>query len=257
MREVLRAIDTGVGPSRWNVAVTAALIELHRAKCIPDTIRFHRYPRSVLVGRHRHLQEEVDIERCRKDGVEIARRLTGGGTVYMCPSILAWDIVTQRYALGDRLAEASMLIGSTMAAGLRRLGLAANFNASGDLEIDGRKIGGSCGSFEGRSTIMQGTILIDFDRDEMAGLLTGRSGKPLSRLASLSQCLGRVPSVEEVKGCLLAELAQAWRASISHEEFDSDELAVAERLLAGEVGSDQFVAGQTMESAAIPNLPWR
>ncbi len=48
----LRIIDTGVKPSRWNIAVTAALLELHRIGATPDTVRFHRYPRSVLIGRN-------------------------------------------------------------------------------------------------------------------------------------------------------------------------------------------------------------
>jgi lipoate---protein ligase len=254
----LRIIDTGVMPSRWNVAVTAALIELHRAEPLVDTIRFHRYPRSVLVGRHQDLEAEVDVERCRKDGVEIARRVTGGGTVYMSPSILAWDIVAERYRLGPGLTEVSLRIGSAVAAGLRRLGLAAKYNAPGDIEIDGRKICGSCGCFEGPTMVMQGTILIEFDRDEMAGLLKPRPGapKPVSRVTSLSSCLGRVPPIEEVQAGLLAELTDACPASITIEDLGAHELTLAEKLLAGELGSDEFAMGQTMDAAArTPKLP--
>src|SRR6202012_846681 len=166
----LRVIDTGVRPARWNVAVTAALTELHVAGHIPDTLRFHRYRRSVLVGRHQNLTQEIDVTYCRQTGVGIARRITGGGAVYMGPGILAWDIVAGRRQFGATLGNASLRIGGAVAAVLGRLGFAAALNDRG-VEIDGAKVCGFGGAFEGSTLVMQGSLLIDFDRNEMAAVL--------------------------------------------------------------------------------------
>ena len=105
----LRIIDTGVRPARWNIAMTQALAELHVQGEMPDTLRLHRYARSVLIGSSQHAADVVDIEGCARKGVEIARRVTGGGAVYMAPGVLAWDLVIARQS-GETLENVSAAI---------------------------------------------------------------------------------------------------------------------------------------------------
>ena len=250
MTRMLRVADTGVRPSRWNISMTAALAEMHRVGRIPDTIRFHRYPRSVLVGRQQSLAQEVDVVRCRQGGVEIARRVTGGGAVYMSPGILAWDVVAGRDRFGSTLAEVSSGISAIVAGGLCRLGVRAMTARPGDIEIGGQKVSGSGGAFEGRTIILQGSLLIDFDREEMASVLKARARglAPAARVASLADFLGRVPSIEEIKAAIMAELPGTWRASIVDGVLRSEELAIAEKLFAEEIGTDEFVNGQATEA---------
>jgi len=235
----LRIIDTGVKPARWNIAVTAALLELHRIGATPDTIRFHRYPRSVLIGRNQKLEQEVDVERCRRDGVEIARRVTGGGAVYMGPGVLAWDIVAGRARFGDSLDDVTRRINSTVAAGLAQLGCAAKLGAQGAVEIDGRKVSGSSGGFDGPTVIVQGTALIEFDQDEMTRLLKNRNAP----VTSLAECLGRTPPVEVVCAALLLGLNEVWDGPSVASDLRTDELALGDKLLADEIGTDAFVMG--------------
>jgi lipoate-protein ligase A len=247
----LRVIDTGLEPARWNIAVTAALLELHRAGDIADTFRFHRYPRSVLVGRHQNLAGAVDTERCRRSGVEIARRITGGGAVYMSPTILAWELVAARQQVGASLGDAASRVGAMIAGGLGRLGLPAQATITGGIEIDGQKVGGSSGSFDGPTLLMQGTILIDFDRDEMDRMLKvhANAAGPAPRVARLADFLGRVPSVEEVRTALLTEMSVAWRTPIVIADLGPEELALAEALLASEIGAEEFVTGEASSTA--------
>jgi lipoate-protein ligase A len=241
----LRIIDTGVKSARWNVAATAALLELHRIGATPDTIRFHRYPRSVLIGRHQKLEQEVDVERCRRDGVEIARRVTGGGAAYMSPGILAWDIVAGRARFGDSLEDVTLRVGAAVAAGLRRLGSAAKASARGAVEIEGRKVSESSGGFDGPTVIVQGTTLIDFDYDEMMRLLKARpdTTRPVAPVASLADCLGRAPPIEDVRTAIVAELNNIWDGASVTSDLRTDELAFADKLLADEIGGDEFVMG--------------
>jgi len=239
----LRIVDTGLKPARWNIAATAALMELHRVGATPETIRFHRYPRSVLIGRSQNLAQEIDVERCRRDGVEIARRVTGGGAVYMSPSILAWDIVTGRARFRGSVEEVARQINAAVAAGLWRLGCLAEVNAQGAVEIDGRKVSGSSGGFDGATMIMQGTILIDFDHDEMASLLKSRSNAAATPVTSLADRLGRAPPIAEVQAALLAELRDVWDGASVASALRADELVLANTLLAAEIGTDEFVMG--------------
>jgi len=118
----IRVIDTGRKPAHWNVAMTAALRELHRAGRIPDSVRFHRFPPSV----YRHL---------------------------------CWDIVAERDALAGRLGQIGELIGRGIANGLARMGLPARFQPRDQVVIGGRKIAASRCSFEGPTVVCHGHVL--------------------------------------------------------------------------------------------------
>ena len=77
----LRIIDTGLKPARWNVAMTAALVELHSKGGAGDLVRFHRYPPCVLIGATQKAERVADLEHCRRSGIDLVRRITGGGAV--------------------------------------------------------------------------------------------------------------------------------------------------------------------------------
>src|SRR5262245_26757291 len=107
MKHPLRIIETGLKPARWNVAMTAALTELHDGGRISDTVRFHRYPACVLLGCSQKAECAVDLPYCRREGIDIARRVTGGGAVFMSPQTLAWDVVVDRADCGGSIEAIS------------------------------------------------------------------------------------------------------------------------------------------------------
>lgn len=60
----LRVIrDEGFG-ARRNIALTAAMAELHGEGCMPDTLRIYRYPRAVLLGRNQETAAVIDLAEC-------------------------------------------------------------------------------------------------------------------------------------------------------------------------------------------------
>src|SRR5215470_15411634 len=156
----LRILDTGLAPARWNVAMTAALADLHASRRLGATVRLHRYPPCVLVGAGQDMQQAADLEHCRRAGVAVVRRVTGGGAVYLSPSVLAWDVVIDRAAGGGGLEAVTGKVCSGVATGLAQLGAKAGFRPPNDIEIGGRKVSGSAGYAVGHSAVLQGTILV-------------------------------------------------------------------------------------------------
>src|SRR5262245_35323431 len=102
----LRVLDTGLNPARWNVGMTAALAELHRTGRAEDTLRFYRSPPAMLLGRHQNLRRAVNVDRCARRHIEMTRRITGGGAMYVDPGILAFDLVVDRRNFGASLSNA-------------------------------------------------------------------------------------------------------------------------------------------------------
>ena len=166
MRAV-RVLDTGVRTGRENVAFDQALIEARNAGRVPETIRFLRFRPCALVGLHQMLSHEVRLEYCARHGIQVGRRITGGGGLYLDEGQLGWELALERRGLGGDLAGIAARLCAAAAAGLRRLGVAAQFRPRNDIEVDGRKISGTGGLVDGRTLFFQGTLLVDFDAPRM------------------------------------------------------------------------------------------
>jgi lipoate---protein ligase len=254
---LVRVIDTGLRSARWNIAFDQALIELHRDGRIPDTIRFLRFPRSALVGRHQALAREIHLDWCRANGVEIARRITGGGAIWFEPAHLGWELVLPRAAFGARLDEVTERICQAAAAGLRRLGLDAAFRPRNDIEVAGRKISGTGGFFDGGTLFYQGTVLCDLDVEAIAQALVlpveklGRRGLALlaERVTTVRRELGSVPDLESLKTALLAGLAQGLDLDPAPGALAPVETELADQLLREEIGTASFIEGPDLPAA--------
>jgi lipoate-protein ligase A len=239
-------------PARWNVAMTAALAELHAKGRSSDTVRFHRYPACVLLGRGQHAESAADLDYCRRHGIELARRVTGGGSVYMSPRMLAWDVVVDRRHFGGSLEAVTRRICAGVAAGLSQLelGAAARFRAPNDIEIGGRKVSGSSGYAEGHSAVLQGTVVVADDAAVMARALRIPETALREKVTSLEEALGRAPSIAILASCLARSIAGALaREPLSGQPGD-EETALCEALLAQEIGTEAFVSGTPAGAAA-------
>jgi len=242
MTSALRILDTGLAPARWNVAMTAALVRRHCDGEAPDTVRFHRYPACVLIGNGQRLADAVDLAYCRRRGIETARRVTGGGAVFMSPGMLAWDVVLDRRQAGG-LGGLTRHICEAVAAGLAQLGAATRFELPNAVQINGSKISGSSGYVEGRSAVLQGTVLIEDDATEMAAALGLAEADLRRQVSCLAASLGATPSIADVQAALVASLAQSLQGRPEYAEADQAERTLATRMLEGEIGTDDYVMG--------------
>jgi lipoate-protein ligase A len=250
----LRVIDTGLRPPRWNIAMTAALAELRNAGEISDTLRFQRFQPCVLVGRNQNIHHEARLDRCRERGVALARRVTGGGAVYMDAGILSWEIVAERRRFGADLAAAAEKICTAVAGGLVCLGVPARFCPPNAIEAEGRKISGASGYFEGATLVHEGTVLVDFDLRDMADVIRppdAKEGAAIAhRVTSLAAILGRAPAIEDLQRALAASISNRFGFRIERESPSAREFALAEELHAAEFGTDRFVFGEGPQQIA-------
>ena len=261
MATPFRVIDTGLRDGRANIAFDQALIEARRERLIGDTIRFLRFRPTALIGRHQALGREIDLDYCRHNGIGVARRITGGGAIYFDERQLGWELVFDRrtLALGDLSATAAQLC-EAAAEGLRRLGVDARFRPRNDIEVEGRKLCGTGGLFDGDVLFYQGTLLIDIDSAAMVAALRIPQAKlakrgldsAAQRVVTLKALLGeRLPTLVEIQEALLAGFANRLGIAPSWDAVSEKEEALARRLHAEEIGTDEFVA----EIDAAPDDP--
>jgi lipoate-protein ligase A len=246
-----RVIDTGLRGGRANIAFDQAVIAARSEGRIADTIRFLRFRPSALIGMHQILRHEVRVDYCRSRGIEIGRRITGGGGLYLDEGQIGWELVFDRATLGFRdLDEAARRICEAAACGLNKLGIPARYRPRNDIEVEGRKIGGTGGFVDGNTLFYQGTLLIDFDPAEMIAVLK----VPIEKLAKreLSSARQRVVSMRELMGERLPDLDTIYRGLLDgfaeglgiRPEWGAVsrfEEALADRLYREEFGTDAFV----------------
>lgn len=251
MAASFRVIDTGVREGRRQIAFDQALIDAHQAGAIPDTIRFLRFPPTALVGRHQALAREVNLDYCRAHGIGVARRITGGGAIYFDEGQLGWELVLHRTTLGiGSLAELTRSICEAAAAGLSRLGIEARYRPRNDIEVDGRKLSGTGGFFEGDTLFFQGTVLVDMNPADMLAALNVPQAKlarraldsAAQRVVTLKGLLGAAPSLQSVREALLAGFAERLGIAAVPGSVTDLEESLAARHYDEEIGTDAFVA---------------
>jgi lipoate-protein ligase A len=248
---IFRVIDTGIRDGRRQIAFDQALIDAHKAGRIPDTIRFLRFPPTALIGRHQALSREIRLDHCRAHGIGVVRRITGGGALYFDEGQLGWELVFDRATLGiGSLAELTRELCEAAAAGLSRLGVAARHRPRSDIEVGGRKLGGTGGFFDQDTLFYQGTVLVDMNPADMIAALNVPEAETAKRaldsaaqrVVTLKELLGAAPSIATVKEALLAGFAERLGIAPVAGAITAEEEALAAKVHDEEIGTDAFVA---------------
>ncbi len=246
----LRVIDTGVHNGRYNVALDQALIDGRNAGTTPDTLRFLEFSSSALIGRHQDLSREVDVDYCRRHAIDVGRRITGGGAIYLDGGQLGWELICTRDSVprGD-LATVAAAICRAAATGLSTLDIDAHFRPRNDIEVSGRKISGTGGFFDGSSLFFQGTLIVTLDAGTMFAALRVPADKRerhgadvAARVTSVEQICGeRMPTRAALKQALAAAIAAALDREPVAGSLSPLEATQAAHLYETMIGADEFV----------------
>jgi len=247
----LRIIDTGVLEGRLNIAIGQAIVEARQAGRVPDTLRFLRFPPTALVGRHQALGQEIDLDYCAAHGIGVARRITGGGAIFMEPGLLGWELAFDRSTLGvSSLPDLTRSICEAAAEGIDSLGVEARYRPRNDIEVKGRKISGTGGFFDGDTLFFQGTVLVDMDPGVMMSALRVPQAKLAKReldsveqrVVTLRELLGEdTPDLRRVQEALAGAFARRFGLEPVAADLSAAELEHAEELYQEEIGTEAFV----------------
>ncbi|MEM4700505.1 MAG: DUF116 domain-containing protein [Candidatus Nezhaarchaeales archaeon] len=220
-----RLLDTGLRSAAENMALDDAILEAVSAGAAPNTVRFLRFSRPcVLVGLHQDVRQEVRLDYCLERGVEVNRRITGGGAVYFEPRHLGWEVIARwGPPFPRRVEELYEFICEAVAEGLRRLGVEAKYRPVNDIEVRGRKVSGTGGTARGPAFLFQGTLLTDLDLREMLRCLkipikklSDKEVESLKdRVTTLAWELGACPSLEAVKSAIASALSERLGAPLT------------------------------------------
>jgi len=246
-----RLLDTGPAPGPYTAALDESIAR-RRAGCeVPDTLHFYqRRPPAVTIGYSLDAASEVDLGYCRRKGIDVVRRLSGGGAIYTDDRQLVYSLTTKG-VLPSSVAGSLEKVCRALAGGLSALGADAVFSPVNDVVVNGRKVSGSAQLRKWGVVLQHGTVLIDTDGEAMFCALRvpaqklGKHGlaDPASRITTLRSELGRLPPMEEVKEAVRKGFADAFGAEISPGRLTDGEAELASELLRTRYGSEEWNLG--------------
>lgn len=230
-----------------NMAIDEAILIARTRGEASNTVRFYQWsPSAVSVGRNQRIHEEVDLDACHSAGVEITRRPTGGGAVFHDGrNEVTYSVVLKNSgALRTRdVLDSYRLIGESLIAGLRRLGVSASFDASNprrcpNLRVYGRKISGNAQTWLRDTVLQHGTMLLRVNYQSMFRFLRvpwlpdrekilehARKG-----MTSLRQETGCSLHPKQVCDALARGFEETLHAHLEEKQLTERELEMAERL---------------------------
>lgn len=211
---------------------------------------YHSY--CALVGRFQNVDNEIRMGYCRKNGIALNRRPTGGGAIIMGADQLGVAL-TIPGRNEDNYAQARELMGNFsegLVHGLNQLGVQASFRRKNDIEVNGKKLVG-LGVYRAPSggLLFHASMLVDLDIALMLQVLNTPfekiSDKEIDTVASRITTVRRETesriSLDEVRHVIADGFANALDMKLIPSDFTAEECAEIEKLEREKYLSDDWI----------------
>ena len=217
--------------SRWpyfNLAAEEYL--LHEFK--QNVVFLYTNENSVVIGKHQNAFDECNMQFCKPNNVHIARRLSGGGTVFHGDGNLNFCFI-QNAKTTDRLIDFKRHL-TPVNKFLHSLGVHSEFSGRNDLLVDGKKISGNAEHVYSKKkrVIHHGTLLFNADLKSLKAAIEpkklikfkGHAVKSVrSQVANIDQYLGDMSYSEftEKFGAFLTDYFKAKPYKFTEKDIDA------------------------------------
>ncbi len=176
-----------------------------------DFFMLYKNKAAVIIGKHQNALAEINLDKCEKEGVEIVRRLSGGGAVFHDEGNLNYSFISQ--------GEKGKLINfkkysQPIIDVLQTLNIEAKLEGKSDLTISGMKFSGNASHIYKNKMMQHGTMLFSSDLEQLNKLL---KVNPLkfrdkgvrsirSRVTNISDHLSAPLEIDELQSKLITHI---------------------------------------------------
>jgi len=253
---VWRLLKLEVNDAFTNMAIDEAIVTARIEGLVPNTLRFYRWnPSAVSVGRFQDINNEAHVENCRRQGVDIVRRITGGGTVYHdSEGEITYSIIAKEVDFGTTdVVQAYNTVCNGLIEAAKILGVKADFNPGDprncpNIAIQGKKISGSAQFHKGGVLLQHGTFLLEADLENMFTFLRVPWAKTIpdvvcvarERLTSIKNELGKKVSSDEAYQALVKGFERALSVQLRGEALTPYEHKLAQNLRSYKFSTEEW-----------------
>ncbi len=202
----------------------------------------------VVLGRFQSVRNEVDEAAAAEHGVQIVRRISGGGAMFIEPEgAITWSIYApESLAAGMSFAESYRFFDAWVVAALRELGIDASYAPLNDIASAAGKIGGAAQARRANAVLHHTTMAYDMNGALLSQVL--RVGKEKLSDKGVASADKRVSPLRQQTGLPrqtiithMIERFRTWFGGVD-DALTSDELAEAERRVREHFGTKEWIS---------------
>ena len=170
-----RFIDTDKIDGYYSAALFESTARHVSAGEVDETIFFWRVKSPVVyIGYHQYVEDEIREDYCTENGIQIIRRVLGGGCGFCDENQILFSIIGREGsgAIPSRIEDAYSLVLRGVTTALESLGFDSELEPTRNaINARGRKISGNAQGRINGAVLVNGSLLLDFDFDEMDRVL--------------------------------------------------------------------------------------
>ncbi len=198
---------------------------------------------SVIIGLNQNAYSEVNLPYLRANGINLVRRVTGGGAVYH-------DLQNLNYTIVGLSLTPQPIVDA-----LHRLGVPAELSGRNDIFVEGRKVSGYARRVSGCQEIIHGTLMYDVDLETLTHVLDTPGsklqakgiGSVRSRVANLKEYLPGFSTLDELQAALQEILADGDGVI----ELSEDQLSEVRKMADGKFATWDFIYGRSRQTGFV------
>ncbi|TPW32566.1 lipoate--protein ligase family protein [Martelella alba] len=213
------------------------------------TLRFWEWERpAIIIGSFQSLKNEVDMAACSEYGVEVVRRVTGGGAMFVEPgSIITYSLYAPAELVADMsFADSYAFLDQWVLKALNEVGIAAFYKPLNDIASPEGKIGGAAQKRFSNGTVLHHvTMAYDMDAGKMTKVL--RIGREKLSDKGTASAAKRVDPLKSQTGLPREAILKSMTDTFiglnggKKSALTEAEVAAAEKLAAGKFSSDEWL----------------
>lgn len=213
------------------------------------TVRFwQQRGAGVYVGSFQSIRNEVDMEAAQRHGVQVVRRITGGGAMFSeADNVITYSLYAPTALVqGMSFADSYAFLDAWVLEGLQAVGINAVYKPLNDIASDAGKIGGAAQKRLGAGAVLHHvTMSYDIDAEKMVQVL--RIGREKLSDKGTTSAKKRVDPLRSQTGmerdAIVDALAGTFQALYggTADSVRDDELARARQLVAEKFATDEWL----------------
>ena len=203
-----------------NMAIDHSIYESVSMGKENPTIRFYKWKdNAVSLGAFQN-PSNIDLDVCKKNNVEVVRRMTGGRAVFHDKADFTYSIISHIRNYKYQIDFAYKEICDSLINTLKELGIKAKLENKNDIIVNGKKISGNAAKAMHDGVYLQhGTLIYDIDFDLMPKVM--KVDKDIVKM--------KVTSISKLKKVSQEKVYEALKTNfLFGKQFRINELSISE-----------------------------
>jgi lipoate-protein ligase A len=233
-----------------HMAIDQVLAEEVGAGRRPPTLRVWEWASpAVVIGSFQSLRNEVDAEAAERHGVEVVRRISGGGAMFIEPgNTITYSLYApETLVAGMSFAESYAFLDDWVLGALGELGIKAWYQPLNDITSDNGKIAGAAQKRLSRGAVLHHvTMAYDIDAEKMLQVL--RIGREKISDKGIVSAVKRVDPLRRQTGLPREEIIDRMighfrtRYGLTGDRVSEDELRLARKYVTDKFSTPEWTA---------------